>query len=377
MRIAVEAEMSWRNRAGTGHYARSLFGAMERIAPEHVYLYLRAGRGEPGALGAGSKGRLRRLVNGLMRMAWIQFSLPAQIRRGQADVFHAPAMVGPRWQPCPAIFSLLDLAVIKYPETFDPLWRAYVLFSLRWALPRARGVIAISESTRQDAIHHLGLLPDRVRVVYCGPDPAFRAIDDGDLLEAARRRLRLPERFILSVGTLEPRKNVPGLLEAFRRLKDEGDLIHKLVIVGDRGWLYDEVFRRIGQLQLEQDTILTGYLAREDLALAYNLADLLVYPSLYEGFGLPPLEAMACGCAVVTSDRSSLPEVVGDAALQVDPEDVSALARAMAALLCQPDRRAELVARGFRQARRFSWERAARETLDLYADIWREGAEAR
>ncbi|MGD8623299.1 MAG: glycosyltransferase family 1 protein [Anaerolineae bacterium] len=370
MRIAVEAEMSWRNRAGTGHYARSLFGAMEKIAPEHDYLYLRAGDDAPG-----SKGHLRRLVHGLRRMAWVQFSLPAQIRRQQADLFHAPAMVGPRWQPCPAVFGLLDLAVIEYPQTFDPLWRAYVLFSLRWALPRARAVIAISESTRQDAVRHLGLAPERVKVVYCGADPLFRPIEDGSLLEAARHRLRLPARFVLSVGTLEPRKNIPRLLEAFRCLKDEGDLAHKLVIVGDRGWLYDEVFRQIGQLQLEHDTVLTGYLAREDLVLAYNLADLFVYPSLYEGFGLPPLEAMACGCPVVTSDRSSLPEVVGDAALLVDPEDVPALARAMAALLHRPDKRAELAARGFRQAGRFSWDRAARQTLEIYAEIGPQGAE--
>jgi glycosyltransferase involved in cell wall biosynthesis len=147
------------------------------------------------------------------------------------------------------------------------------------------------------------------------------------------------------------------------------------VIVGDRGWLYDEVFRQIGQLQLEHDTVLTGYLAREDLVLAYNLADLFVYPSLYEGFGLPSLEAMACGCPVVTSDRSSLPEVVGDAALLVDPEDVPALARAMAALLHRPDKRAELAARGFRQAGRFSWDRAARQTLEIYAEIGPQGAE--
>jgi glycosyltransferase involved in cell wall biosynthesis len=374
MHIAVEAEMAWRNTAGTGSYVRSLFAAMEEVAPHHTYHYLYSGTGAPGALDLGSKGKARRLVNGLKQTVWIQYSLPSRIRRTRADVFHAPATVGPYWQPCPAVFTLHDLAVIRYPGAFDPLWRWWAREALHVVVPRAAAVIAVSESSRRDAIEQLGLQPERVHVVYHGCDPLFRPIADAPLRDAVIDRLGLREPFILSVGTLEPRKNVTRLLQAFRRLKDEYSVRHQLVVVGGKGWLYRTIFDEVQRLGLVGQVMFTGYVAREDLPALYGAAELLVYPSLYEGFGLPPLEAMACGCPVVTSDRSSLPEVVGEAAICVDPTDVGGMADAIAAVIHDPTRRVEMIRRGLERARLFSWERAAEETLEVYALAMQRGA---
>ncbi len=375
MRIAIEANAFWRNRAGTGTYVRNLFGALEAIAPEHDYLYLTAAAVDAAAsLDVAQRGRVQRLINGLRQMAWLQVSLPLQLRRTGADLFHAPAMIGPFWQPCPTVFTILDLAVIEYPEVFDPLWRSYVLLNLRLALARAGAVIAISESTRQDVLRHFSLRPELVRVVYFGCDPRFRPVDNAELRESVRANFGLPERFILYVGTLEPRKNVPRLLQAFHHLKAEGRIPHKLVMVGERGWLYHDIFQELQALGLENEVLFVGYVDHDQLPVIYGMSEMLVLPSLYEGFGLPPLEAMACGCPVVTSNASSLPEVVGEAALCVDPYDVRAIAEAMATLVFRPERRLDLVCRGLERARLFSWERAAAETLEVYVQITSHGA---
>jgi glycosyltransferase involved in cell wall biosynthesis len=367
MRIAVEAEMAWRNKAGTGSYVRSLFAAMEKAAPEHSYHYLAMGSDRLSALDIRSKGRIRRLLNGIKWMAWLQYSLPSQIRRTGADVFHGPATVGPYRQPCPTVFTLHDLALLRYPEAFDPLWRWYARGVLRRIVPRATAVIAVSESSRRDGIEQLGLLPEQVHVVYHGCDPIFAPVTDPQQREEVADRLGLTEPFFLSVGTLEPRKNLIRLLHAFRRLKERHGGEHQLVVVGGRGWLYTAIFDEVKRLGLEGQVTFAGYVARQDLPALYSMAELLAYPSLYEGFGLPSLEAMACGCPVVTSNTSSLPEVVGDAAICVDPTDVDMIAHAMAAVVRDPVRRAEMVQRGLERARWFSWERTALETLKVYA----------
>lgn len=368
MRIAIEASAFWRDRAGSGTYVRNLLAALEKTAPEHDFLYL-AASAQSASAGAdvAQKGRLRRVINGLRHMAWLQVSLPLQLRRVGADLLHAPIMIGPFWQPCPAVFTILDLAIIDYPETSDPVWRSYVLLNLRLALARAKAVIAISESTRQDVIRHFSISPDLVRVVPFGCDPRFKPVEDEERRAQVRAHLDLPERYLLFVGTLEPRKNIPRILRAFHLLKGGRSIPHKLVIVGQRGWLYNEIFEEIAALGLEGDVVFTGYVDLQYLPAIYGMSDLLVFPSLYEGFGLPALEAMACGCPVLTSNRSSLPEVVGDAAICVDPTDVGAIAEAITAVVSDPARRTRMAQQGLARSKLFSWERAAEETLAVYS----------
>ncbi|MFQ5811568.1 MAG: glycosyltransferase family 4 protein, partial [Anaerolineae bacterium] len=233
-------------------------------------------------------------------------------------------------------------------------------------------LIADSSATKRDLIERYGIEPDKITVVYPGYDTlASRPVRDEKAIEAVKARYDVVGDYILFVGTLQPRKNLTRLIEAFSNLQYPISNI-QLVIAGKRGWLYEKIFRRVEELNLEGTVLFPGYIAAEDLpALLYG-ARLFVFPSLYEGFGLPVLEALACGTPVVCSNASSLPEVAGDAALLVDPLDVEGLAAAMERVLGDEELRAELIERGFEQARKFSWERCARETLDVLESICHE-----
>lgn len=243
---------------------------------------------------------------------------------------------------------------VELPLSERLLWAAWY---------RARLVMAVSENTKSDVVRLLGVPPGRVRVAPNAPDPLFRPCADEGWRTAERARLGLPRRFLLAVGTLEPRKNLIRLLDALALLRDRGAFAGwegpPLVVAGREGWLYEPIYACVDSLGLRgQVRFMTG--ARDlDLLALYNLAGALVYPSLYEGFGLPPLEALACGAVVVCSNSSALPEVVGDAALLVDPYDVDGLAEAIARALDDEPLRRELGARGPGQARRYSWEASA------------------
>jgi glycosyltransferase involved in cell wall biosynthesis len=237
----------------------------------------------------------------------------------------------------------------------------------RAAVRRADHLLAISEHTRRDLIDLLGAPPAGVTVTHCGVDPTFRPLDAAQVA-AWRARYGLPERFILYVGTLEPRKNVPRLLDAYARLRRRGP-VPPLVLVGGRGWRHAAIDARLAALGLGDAVRFLGYVPAAELPLCYNAAGVFVYPSLYEGFGLPPLEALACGTPVVTSNAASLPEAVGDAAVLVDPRDPAALADALAAALADEPLRQRLRAAGLAQARRFSWRRMAEQTLAVYHDV--------
>jgi glycosyltransferase involved in cell wall biosynthesis len=233
-------------------------------------------------------------------------------------------------------------------------------------LRAADAVIAVSECTKRDAIRFYRIPEEKITVIYEGVNPRFRPASP-EAIAAVRARYGLPERFILYVGTIEPRKNLTTLLEAFHHLLATYDL--RLVIVGKKGWLYERFFRRLRELGLENRVLFTGYVPDEDLPAIYSAADLFVFPSLYEGFGLPVLEAMACGTPVICSNTSSLPEVAGDAALLVDPTDARALTGAMEQVLTNERLWATLRAKGMERARGFTWEKAAYRTWEVYQQV--------
>jgi glycosyltransferase involved in cell wall biosynthesis len=278
------------------------------------------------------------------------------------------AFVAPLLCPCPTVVTVLDLSFLRFPEAFKAFNRLYLGLMTRVSVQRASRVIAISESTRHDVIALLGASPGRVHRVYCGVSPSFQPLSRAEI-EAFRREKGLPERFILNLGTVEPRKNVLRLVEAYASLvaSASGDLsdVH-LIVAGGRGWLADPVYARVEELDLGDRVHFVGYVPEEEKQLWYNAASCFCYPSLYEGFGLPPLEAMACGVPVITSDAASLPEVVGEAGLTVSPLDVSALCEALRQVLSDPALHADLSARGRTRASRFSWTEAARQTAGIY-----------
>jgi glycosyltransferase involved in cell wall biosynthesis len=278
------------------------------------------------------------------------------------------AFVAPVLSPCPTVITVLDLSFLRFPQAFKGPNRLYLTRMTRISARRARAVIAISESTRQDVISLLGVPAERVHCVYCGVDPSFCPLPAPDV-EVFRREKELPERFILFLSTIEPRKNVVTLVDAFAELVALAPDVMAgvcLVIAGGRGWLADPVYARVEELGMQDRIRFTGYVPEGDKRLWYNAATCFCYPSLYEGFGLPPLEAMACGVPVITSNASSLPEVVGDAGLTVAPRDTAALAEALHRVLSDSALHAEMAGKSLARAQRFSWTETARQTAQIY-----------
>jgi glycosyltransferase involved in cell wall biosynthesis len=303
----------------------------------------------------------------LRRILWEQTALPLLARRVQLDLLHGAVNVVPALSPCPSVVTVHDLSFMRYPQAFPPVQRAYLQSQVRRSTHAARRVIAVSHATRQDVVELFGVAPARIDVVHNGVDASFCPAPAAEV-EAFRRRQGLPERFILHLGTLEPRKNLVRLVQAFAQVKaqDSGQPPVKLALAGGKGWSYDAIFAEVGRLGLEREVLFPGYIADEDLAWWYRAAAVFAYPSLLEGFGLPVLEAMACGAPTVTSNLSSLPEVAGDAALLVDPTSVDALAAALLRLLADAGLATDLRARGQAQAARFPWSRTAQQTAAVY-----------
>jgi glycosyltransferase involved in cell wall biosynthesis len=273
---------------------------------------------------------------------------------------------------CRRVVTFHDLTFFILPERY-PRTRLAYFRSVSWATAKAADMlICPSQAVRDDIVRILRAPPEKVRAIAEAAAPAFRPIDDSAVVDRLRYKHVLPDRFVLSVGSLEPGKNRTTLLKAFAELRRRG-VEHKLVVAGQRAWKYGDDFRLAEELGLKGDVIFTGYVSPEEMPALYAAADLFVFPSLYEGFGLPVLEAMACGVPVVASNVSSIPEVAGDAALLVGPRDAAALCDAMERILKDSDLRATLRHRGLERAATFSWERAARETLAVYEEAVKKG----
>ncbi len=372
MRVCLDVSPAVHRRAGLGRYAQELSAALLEVDAENEYLIFfnrpRAARVEP------PLHSLRRLTVAWSNKPWRMSALLAHFAGLSqdrlfpgVDLFHATDHLLPRFSRVRSVFTLHDLAFRLYPETHTALNRWFLNVMMPRFLQAADAVIAVSEHTKRDALRAYNLDEAKVRVIYEGVNPRFRPAPP-EAVAVIRRKYGLPERFILSVGTIEPRKNLETALAAYRTLK-EGGAAHRLVIAGKKGWLYRGFFRRLREEGLEGEVVFLGFVPDDDLPPLYGGADLFLFPSLYEGFGLPPLEAMACGAPVICSDSSSLPEVVGDAALLVPPLEVRAWAEALRRLLGDADLRADLQARGLARAREFSWARAARATVEVYQQV--------
>ncbi|GAC1623605.1 MAG: glycosyltransferase family 1 protein [Chloroflexota bacterium] len=303
-----------------------------------------------------------------VRIVWEQTGLPAQARSRKLDVLHATVNVSPLLYPGPTVVTVHDLAFLRHPERFARRKSEYLRHAVRLSARRACRVIAVSQSTKRDVVDLLEVPDDRVSVVHLGVHEQFRPgasiRDRPDLLP---RGLSGP--FVLHVGTLEPRKNIDILIGAFGGARRKLGLPHKLVLVGARGWMFDDLFERVRTLGLENEVLFADFVPQAELPLWYNGADLFVYPSAYEGFGLPLLEAMSCGVPCITSRSSALEEVGGGACLAVEPGSEEDLEVAILRVLTDADLRRRLREQGLLRAGDFSWERAARETSRVYETV--------
>ncbi len=361
MRIAIDARLVSYALGGISQYTMRLVNALASLSSESEVLVLESQRANGEAAWPEAVRRVRLITPPHNRFE--QFTLPMELLRVPADVLHSPDFIPPFRRRCRSVITIHDLAFVRFPHLLTAESARYY-GQVGRAVQSADRVIAVSESTRQDILELLEVAPEKVTVVHSAAAPECRPLSPEEQRER-RAVLGLPERFILFVGTLEPRKNLPTLLEAIPTLWREHHV--PLVVVGGKGWLYERVYMTLDRLRLTEEQVqMVGAVPSHELADYYGCATCLVMPSLYEGFGLPALEAMACGTPVVVSNVSSLPEIVSDAGLLVDPEDVDGLADALGKLLSDEEMRGKLGRLGLQRASTFSWDRTARETMQVY-----------
>ena len=368
MTIYLDISAAVHRRAGLGRYAENLARALVAATPDRYGLFYNREQGITPLLGLA---HIPTRTVALGYKPWRMLVWLGQLARlsfdrllPNAELFHATEHLLPPLRSVPTVLTIHDLIFRRLPEHHKPLNRWYLNLTMPLYCRRADHIIAISECTRRDLIAAYGVPPEKITVVHEAADPTFRPAAPEHVARVCAR-YDLPGRYLLFVGTIEPRKNLTRLLAAFETLHADG-LTDGLVIVGRRGWLYGDFFARLEQSPARDAVTFPGYVPDADLPAIYAGAQALVLPSLYEGFGLPVLEAMACGTAVACSGTSSIPEVAGDAALHFDPNDVESITNTLRRLLRDADLRTDLRQRGLEQAAKFSWERTARETEAVY-----------
>jgi glycosyltransferase involved in cell wall biosynthesis len=378
MRIAIDGRTMTRNKSGVGMYAFRTVESLLRIDQQNDYHLFLVEENE--RLSAPNLTKV--LIPGYDRMGrnrwWENVMLPRYLRQHEVDLFFSPAYaltMYPRLQRfIPALTPLRSRLVVTIhdvigfvmPETFTWKMRLWLRVFAGNAARIAHHIITISQTTKNDFIHYTGCPSEKVSVIYNSIDDRFCPIDDVRERQRVQQKYNLPDTFILYVGTIEPRKNLPTLSQAYSLLPEHLRGRYPLVLAGGLGWKTEPILASIHRSHQRGEILLTGYVEDEDLPTLYNLASLFVYPSLYEGFGYPVLEAMACGIPVVCSNRASLPEVAGDAAILVNPYDARELARAMERVLLEEELRNDLIRKGFERAAGFSWKRSATQTLEVF-----------
>jgi glycosyltransferase involved in cell wall biosynthesis len=375
VRVGFDATSAVRQGGGIGRYTRELLRALATADPNSEYRLFYAARRPAHALPPLPPNfHVTPLPFDdiwLVRL-WhrARLPLPVEVVTGPVDIFHSPDFtLPPTTRRARTLLTVHDLSFVRDPGSATPTLRRYLNQVVPRSVARAHHVLADSEATRADLIELFHTPPEKVSVLYSGVHASFQPVTNEIALSAVRARHGLGHApFILAVGTLQPRKNYVRLIQAFASVSRLSPGLN-LVIVGGKGWLYDSIFAEVERLGLRQRVVFPGFVADQDLPALYSAARVVAYPSLYEGFGLPILEAMACGTPVVTSTAACLPEVAGDAALLVPPTEVDALATALDRALRDAGLRADLVRRGLERASQFSWENSARQLLKVYAEL--------
>jgi glycosyltransferase involved in cell wall biosynthesis len=357
MRIGLDTRLTYYTQGGIARYIRALATYLPALASPHNHVHLyRRGHAE-------NFSRQARRVDCWTPAHHILegWALAVEIAGLGLDLLHSPDFIPPRWGYGRSVITVHDLAFWRYPEFLTAESRRYYNGQIEWAVRRAAAISADSQATQDDLVNLLNVPSEKVKVIHLGHDPRFSILPN-ESVRPVLARLGLESGYVLCVGTFEPRKNVPGLVRAYAQLRDAPPL----VLVGNRGWLFTDTLKLIQDLKLETRVHFFENLPAGDLPAVYNGAGVFALPSFYEGFGFPVLEAMGCGVPCVIANRASLPEIAGEAALAVDPDQTDALAAALERVLSESDLRHSLRQKGLERVGHFTWEKTARETLALY-----------
>lgn len=357
MHIGINALLLKGERSGTTGYIDNLIKALPKVDSENKYTIF--------------TGREKSKSN-LTRIAWENIFFNNKLKKNNIDLLHSTSFISPPRCPVKTVVTLHDLAYFLYPDLIPKAKVFYYKCLIPDSIFKARRIIAVSENLKNEIVNFFKVDKDKVEVIYYGVEEIFKPIDKERAKKEVFERFGIKDKFILFVGKIRPRKNLETLLEAFYFLDKKIGKRYKLVVAGPWGWLYKEVLRRLKRFKLGEKCVFTGYVDSEDLLYLYNASDLLVYPSIYEGFGLPVLEAFACGVPVITSNNSSLPEISGGAAILVNPKNSNELLEKMITVLEDGSLQKELRRKGIDRVREFSWLETAKRTIRVYENSYRD-----
>jgi glycosyltransferase involved in cell wall biosynthesis len=376
MKIGIDGSPILKEKTGVGNYVYNLIKWLGNIDSVNEYsIFLNSFKGSFNANIKYQNFKIKRfrIPGKILMLSWGYLKFPPiDLLTGKFDIFHSTNFIIPPKKEGKIIITIHDLYFMKYPENTELFGGRYFKRFLPSNINKVDKIIAVSRSTKRDIINILGVNEDKIEVIYEGVDNIFKPINDRVKVLKIKDRYSLPDKFILFVGSIEPRKNILSLIKSFSLIRSK--IEHKLVVVGSKGWGYKNIFDAIDSLNLRKSVMFTGYVPEYDLPYIYNASDLFVFPSFYEGFGLPVLEAMACGIPVIASNRSSIPEIIGDSGIVIDPDNIHELKDAMLNLLNNDELKKRLIDKGIKRASMFSWEKTAYNTLDLYKSVINENS---
>lgn len=357
------------NRVGSGQYAASLLSEFAKVKNHNIIVYLKE---KPLADLPRETSCFKYKVFGPKKL-WTQIALPIKLTFGQKiDIFFTLGHYGPRFSKIPYVVTIFDLSYLHYPNLFNKNDLYQLVNWSKYSIQKSKHIFTISESTKEDIVKNYNINPSKISITHMGYNQTTFMPQTKSTIEKVKTKYKIEGDYIIYVGTLQPRKNIECLVEAFNQvIQNQESKIHnlKLVIVGKKGWLYDTIFQKVQNLNLTSKVIFTDYVPEEDLPALIAGSKLYILPSLYEGFGIPVVEAQACGVPVVVSNTSSLPEVVGDSGILVDPQRLSSIAGGINKILSDEKLSKELVTKGFVNIRRFSWQKCAHETLKVLENL--------
>ncbi|NRY60528.1 glycosyltransferase family 4 protein [Clostridium beijerinckii] len=380
MKVSLELEPCLKNKSGIGIYTYELSKCLQKYSDitlyGHIFNFINRNNIDKDIEGLNfNKNIFRLFPYGVYRRVWnyvpIRYNF---LFNDKSDIYHFFNFIVPPRIKGKIITTIHDMTYELYPETMDIRNLKRIKNDIQYSVNRADKIITVSESSKKDIIRFLNIEESKIEVIYNGVEyNKFNKSYSEEEKNRVRYRYGLPQNYILYMGTLEPRKNIESIIEAFSLLKKENapnSKNIKLVIAGKKGWLFERILNLVDKLNLKDDVIFTDYIDENDKSIIYNMASLFVFPSLYEGFGIPVLEAMASSVPVITSNVSSLPEVAGDAAILVEAKDIKSIAKYMGKVLVDKELRNNLIKNGHEQAKKFTWESSAEKLITIYRDLY-------